>query len=395
MIVRWKCGAGPLGGPASPSGRARTAAGAWRRWPGSARSSPAGAAPAAHRPAGPSRWSHRCRRGSAVLGMTWADPTRTGPPGHAPPIHCGQCQRPESRRKERYVGASASYSSAKTGSSDAYVAAAAGSGRTVLLDPHQVGGDVDAVDQPERLHAEQRRAEAGPLVPCRELDRHAERVGEHLPPQRAAGEPAGGADLADLVAGCAHRASTSASCWQTPSSAARIRCSRRWARVSPTYAPRGSALQCGARSLSRYGSMISPPEPTGARRGEVEQLLLGVARRGRGRARRRPTRSTMPPLLIAPPTTQRSLGQRVAEHPAERVDRRAAPPSPASRRWCRSSRPPRRGAPRPGPGWPAARRRAPTTTGVPGRQPGRAAASAVSPGSTVVVATSCGQLLRR
>ena len=52
---------------------------------------------------------------------------------------------------------------------------------------------------------EQRGAEGRALVPGGEADRHPERVGQHLAPQRAAGEAAGGADLADLVARVAHR----------------------------------------------------------------------------------------------------------------------------------------------------------------------------------------------
>lgn len=37
-----------------------------------------------------------------------------------------------------------------------------------------------------------------------ELDVHTQRVGQHLTPERAAGEAASGPDLANLVAGGAH-----------------------------------------------------------------------------------------------------------------------------------------------------------------------------------------------
>ena len=66
-------------------------------------------------------------------------------------------------------------------------------------------GAVDAVDQPEGLHRQQRGAEGRPLVAGGEADRHAQRVGQHLAPQVAAREAAGGADLAHLVARVAHR----------------------------------------------------------------------------------------------------------------------------------------------------------------------------------------------
>ncbi len=42
------------------------------------------------------------------------------------------------------------------------------------------------------------------LVPGWELDVHTQRVGQHLTPERAAGEAASGPDLANLVAGGAH-----------------------------------------------------------------------------------------------------------------------------------------------------------------------------------------------
>ena len=71
--------------------------------------------------------------------------------------------------------------------------------------------------EPERVHAEQRGAKAGAFVLSREADRHSEGVGEHLPPQGAAGEAAGRADLANLVARSKTDSSTRASCWHTPS----------------------------------------------------------------------------------------------------------------------------------------------------------------------------------
>ena len=62
--------------------------------------------------------------------------------------------------------------------------------------------------------------------------------------------------------------------------------------------------------------MISAVAARRHRGGPLEEPAApGVARRGRARARRRPTRRTTPPLLIAPPTTQRPGRQRVAEEP--------------------------------------------------------------------------------
>ena len=160
-----------------------------------------------------------------------------------------------------------------------------------LLDPHQVGGDVDGVDQAERLHAEQRRAEAGALVPGREPHGQAEHVGEHLPPQRAAGEPAGRADLANLVAGRPHRVEhqrelLADALQRGPDQVlAAVRAGQPDVRAARQRAPVRRALAVQVRQHD---------QPAGAGRhpaGQVEQLLRRLGRRARGRARRRPTRA--------------------------------------------------------------------------------------------------------
>ena len=142
-----------------------------------------------------------------------------GGPGHGHPARARQLsgRLGLSRRNAVKVGKSASYRPANTGSSDAYVAAADGFGRTVFLEPYKIIREVDGRDQAQRLHAEQRGSEAGALVPLGELDLHPENVREHLPPQRASDEAAGRPDLARprdqlLASTC----STSASCMQTP-----------------------------------------------------------------------------------------------------------------------------------------------------------------------------------
>ena len=101
-----------------------------------------------------------------------------------------------------------------------------------------------------------------------------------------------------------------------------MRCSLRWARDSPTYAPWGMALQWGARSLSRYGSISRPPEPAGTDAGEVEQLLRGVAAEVRGQCATGPLQDDT--AVVDGPAHDPPVGREgVAEHLAERVDRRA------------------------------------------------------------------------
>jgi hypothetical protein len=66
-------------------------------------------------------------------------------------------------------------------------------------------GDVDAVGEAERLQAQDRRAPSRSFLAGPEADGRIEDVGEHLAPERAPGEAAGGAHLGDLVAGVADR----------------------------------------------------------------------------------------------------------------------------------------------------------------------------------------------
>jgi hypothetical protein len=58
-------------------------------------------------------------------------------------------------------------------------------------DGHDVGGGVERPEHPERVHAGQRVAQAGPLRRGGEADRPTEGGGQDLAPQCAAGEPSG------------------------------------------------------------------------------------------------------------------------------------------------------------------------------------------------------------
>ena len=167
------------------------------------------------------------------------------------------------------------------------------------------------VDQPEGVHRQQRGAEGRPLVAGGEADRA-------CPARRPASGATGALRAKPPVARISRTslpasridASTSASCRQTPSSAARTRWPRPWWRVEPDVGaarpPSSSAAR--ARRAGR-ASISSPSLPGGDLRGQLEQGGLGVrAEVGRQRL------------------------ARPAQHDAAVVDRAADDPAPRHQR---------------------------------------------------------------
>src|SRR3954454_2001376 len=78
-------------------------------------------------------------------------------------------------------------------------------GAVDLGDVDELGGDLEALHDPERLHPQQRGAERRGLRRLGIADLHPEHVAEQLPPPLAAREAARGPHLAYLDAGRAHR----------------------------------------------------------------------------------------------------------------------------------------------------------------------------------------------
>ena len=114
---------------------------------------------------------------------------------------------------------------------------------------------------------------------------------------------------------------TSASCRQTPSSAARTRCSRRCARVRPTYAPRGQRAPV-RRPLAEQ--VRQHQQPAGARRGRWR------------RARAAPPRACLAEVgrqgVAGPLQHDAAVVDRAADDPAVRGERVAEHLAPAGRR---------------------------------------------------------------
>src|SRR6266516_4824338 len=162
----------------------------------------------------------------------------------------------------------------------------------------------------------------------------------------------------------------------TPSSTARVRCARVWARLRPTNAPRMAASRWGVRSPWSYGRKVTPAAPAGIPAASSVSRSSPSPRSASSRANRSRYQANAPPAESTTPITYQTEGatwqkvwaRRAGSTRGSAVGASTVPDVPQ----LATASP---GVIAPTPAAPQALSAPPPTTGVPGTSPVSAAAA--------------------